>query len=48
LTIAVTVHIAQVFQTARRLSEEGHKIMKKGSRFFVEGFQDRLAAFEGV
>jgi hypothetical protein len=35
-------------ELARRLSAEGHKIMKKGSRFFVEGFQDRLAAFKGM
>src|SRR5262245_52840305 len=30
---------------AERLSAEGHKILNKGKRCFVEGFQEHLAAF---
>jgi hypothetical protein len=33
-------------ELARRLSAEGHKITNNGSRFFVEGFQEHLAAFK--
>ena len=32
----------------QRLSGEGHKILQKGKRFFVEGFQERLATFKDV
>jgi len=33
-------------ELSRRLSAEGHKVVKKGSRFFVEGFQEKLAEFK--
>jgi alkylated DNA nucleotide flippase Atl1 len=33
---------------AQRLSGEGHKILQKGKRFFVEGFKDHLATFKEV
>jgi hypothetical protein len=33
---------------AQRLSGEGHKILQKGKRFFVEGFKEHLATFKEV
>ena len=33
-------------ELVRKLSVEGHRIMQKGDRFFVEGFQQRLAEFK--
>jgi len=33
---------------ARRLSAEGHKIIMKGKRYFVEGFQERLDTLKDV
>jgi len=30
----------------RRLTAEGHDVVQKGKRFFVEGFQDRLAPLD--
>ena len=33
---------------AQRLSAEGHKILKKGKRFYVERFQEHLAAFRAA
>jgi hypothetical protein len=33
---------------ARRLSAEGHKIVMKGKRVFVEGFQECLTTFKDV
>jgi hypothetical protein len=31
----------------RKLSTEGHRVIQKGKRFFVEGFQERLFPFDG-
>ena len=33
---------------ALRLTAEGHKIIMKGKRYFVEGFQERLATLKDV
>jgi hypothetical protein len=30
----------------RKLSSEGHRVVQKGKRFLVEGFQERLFAFD--
>jgi hypothetical protein len=31
----------------RKLAAEGHKVVQRGKRFFVEDFQDRLARLDG-
>ena len=30
----------------RKLASEGHRVIQKGKRFFIEGFQDRLVMFD--
>jgi len=35
-----------ILELKRKLASEGHKILQKRKRYFVEGFEEKLAVFE--
>jgi len=39
----ISLHLNAEIEAARRLRAEGHRVVKRGKRYFVEGYEEALA-----